>query len=145
MNILDVLSKISGKRVVKVIAGGSNGSIIVLKIGEEEFSIFIKCVWRMEHKGKVIAGWNESNDAINGNLTIQAKALTGETIDKIEISELYDLRIHFSGGKMFNVFCDVTPNYEPELYDENWVISDITENISYVASKDFELLTRPYE
>lgn len=145
MNIFDVIGKIAGKQVVRVIAGGSNGSIIVLKIGNQEFSISIKCVWRLEHKGRVIAGWNESNDAIKGNLTIQAKALTGEMIERIEISNLYDMKVYFLGDKILNVFCDVTPNYEPHSYDENWVISDIIENISYVASKNFEILTRPYE
>jgi len=42
--IENILTKLTGKKITEVIAGGSNGSIIVLQIGNSEFSLFVDCV-----------------------------------------------------------------------------------------------------
>jgi len=139
-----LIKGIEGKEITKVIAGGSNGSIVVLRIGEEEFSLFIKCIWRLEDESNILTGWNESNDAEHGNLTLQMKKLSGDFIKSTELSGFYDLKLHFLSGKTLNIFCDVTPHYEPEDYDENWLLCDIKGNRSYVVKKDFLIADRPY-
>jgi len=139
-----VIVKLFGKRIEKVIAGGSNGSIIILQT-ENELSLSIKCVWRLEDKNMVIAGWNESNDSLTGNLTKQVKALMNEVIKDVEINDFFDIKIHFLNGKTINVFCDVTPNYEPDYYDENWIICDKQLNQCYSVNKNFEIVITTYK
>lgn len=141
----DILTKLTGKKVTEVIAGGSNGSIVVLNFGESEFCLFVKCVWRLEQVNTIITGWNESNDAVNGNMTKKIKELTDDVIRNTELNNFYDLKLHFISGKTLNVFSDVTPYYEPDDYDENWVICDIQSNVCYAVSKDFTIATSVFK
>ncbi|MEJ7768065.1 MAG: hypothetical protein WKF89_09650 [Chitinophagaceae bacterium] len=126
--IQDLISKLSGKQITKTIVGGSNGSIIILRIGINEFSLKVSCVWRLEMRDQIITGWNESNDSLNGVMTKEIKQLNGDTIKSVKMSEFFDLALEFFSGKVLRLFCDVTPNYEPPDYDENWSICDIKSN-----------------
>ena len=139
-----ILRRLPGKQINEVTAGGSNGSIIILQIGIADFCLFVKCVWRLQKLDKVLTGWNESNLPIVGNLTKQINELTTDVITKVETSDFFDLQIHFVSGKALNIFCDVTPKYEPDYYDENWVICDIKANICYTIKKDFSITTSVY-
>jgi hypothetical protein len=141
----DVLTKLIGKTVTEVIAGGSNGSIVVLHFGSSEFCLFVKCVWRLEQVNTIITGWNESNDAVNGNMTKRIKELAGDAIKNVEVNNFYDLKLRFVSDKTLNIFCDVTTHYEPEDYDENWVICDIQSNVCYAVNKDFAIVTSVYK
>ncbi|MEO6915626.1 MAG: hypothetical protein ABI151_08205 [Chitinophagaceae bacterium] len=142
--IQDVIFKLSGKQITKTIVGGSNGSIIILRIGINEFSFKVNCVWRLEMKNQMITGWNESNDSLNGVMTKEIKRLNGDTIKSVKMSDFFDLQLEFSSGKVLNIFCDVTPNYEPSDYDENWSLCDIKSNDCKIISKDFAIITTTY-
>lgn len=48
-----ILNNFTGKKITKIIAGGSNGSIVILRIGDNEFSLFIYCIWRLKEKEKI--------------------------------------------------------------------------------------------
>ena len=63
MNIVDLINRISGMAVKRVVAGGNNVFKIILRLGDDEFSIRIPRVWRLEHRGRVIAGGNDSKQA----------------------------------------------------------------------------------
>lgn len=132
-----------GKKVTKVIAGGSNGSIIILRIGDD-YSLFVYCAWRLEDGNKIITGWQEDYDAENGRLTIGIKELKNNIIAKIDVSRFFDLKIHFKGGEILNVFCDLTPNVKSGDYDENWVLGDLKENKSYILKNRFNIEVGTY-
>ena len=134
-----IINAFIGKKVTKVTAGGGNGSVVILRFGENLFSLFIYCIWRLEENNKIVTGWNESCDAETGNLTKQIKLLLNDEIKKTEVSNLMDIKIYFVSGKVLNIFCDITPMYEPKEYDENWVISDIANDISYRFKSSFEI------
>lgn len=140
-----VLSKMVGLELQEVIAGGSNGSVVVLRFGRSQFTMFVYSVWRLEYKGKIISGWNESNDAINGTLTKAVKSIQLQTLKSYSISEFYDLRLSFSNEMILNIFCDITPNYEPSHYDKNWMCCDIKANICYIVNKDFKVELTEYD
>jgi hypothetical protein len=135
----DFFAKIIGKEVTKTIAGGSNGSTIILEIGHNEYCLFIYCVWRLELDYKALTGWNESSNPDNGNLTKQIRSLASDRIKDIQMSDFFDLRVKFESGKVLTIFCDVTPKYEPDDYDENWSICDIKSDQCYIISRDFEV------
>jgi len=90
------LLKIIHKPITKVIAGGSIGSIITLVIGDDEYDVVVYCVWRLEDEDKILTGWNESNDSLNGNLKKNIKELHGDVIHSFEISNFFDLKIQAS-------------------------------------------------
>jgi hypothetical protein len=138
-----VLSLLNSQKVSKVIAGGSNGSIIILDI-DNRYSLCVYCVWRLEHGDKVLTGWNESNDSKSGNLTLGIKKLEGDTIKRIYVNQFYDLQISFYSGKVLNIFCDITPKYEPEECDENWSLADIIKNEVYTITKSYLIATELY-
>lgn len=142
--IQDVISKLSGKQITKTISGGSNGSVIVLDIGISEFSLTVNCVWRLEMEDRVITGWNESNNSINGVMTKEIKQLKGDIIKSVRISTFFDLYLEFSSGKKLNIFCDVTPNYQPSDYDENWSLCSIKSNDCKIINNDFAVITTTY-
>ena len=140
-----ILNNFTGKKITKIIAGGSNGSIVIVRIGDNEFSLFIYCIWRLKEKDKIITGWNESCDSESGNLSKQIKLLLDKEIKNIDLSDFMDMKIHFVGGKVFNIFCDITPKYEPDDYDENWVKSDIENNKSYRLKNNFKIKVSSYK
>jgi hypothetical protein len=140
-----LLQDLRSKEVTEVVAGGGNGSVIILKIGQNEFSIFVKCAWRLQNERSVLTGWNEPNNAENGNLTLYIKNLLGDVISGTELSKFFDLKLRFISGKTLDIFCDVTPNYEPEFYDENWLLCDIKANVCYTVSKDFLIVESNYK
>jgi hypothetical protein len=49
MNIVDLINRISGMAVKRVVAGGNNVFKIILRLGDDEFSIRIQRVWRLVH------------------------------------------------------------------------------------------------
>ncbi len=139
-----IINAFIGKKISKVTVGGSNGSVVILRIGDNLFSLFIYCIWRLEENDKIVTGWNESSDAESGNLTQQIKLLLNDEIKNIQLSNFMDIKIYFLSGKVLNIFCDITPKYEPEEYDENWVISDIVNNVSYRLKNNFEIEVSKY-
>ena len=125
MNIKSTVSQLLKKKIIEVIAGGSNGSIVVFCLGEETIThtLQVRCVWRLEHLNEVIAGWNDSPDPQAGNLKRQMKLLEGDYVEAIDISSFYDLAIDFRSSKKLRIFCDITPNADMQSCD-NWYVCD---------------------
>ena len=141
--IKDLLNKIKYKQIDEVICGGSNGSIILLLIGNQEYSLSVYCAWRLEHKDKVITGWNETNDHETGDLTKNIIRLTRTKIINIELTKFYDLILKFDNNFTLRIFCDLTPNLSDE-YSENWIIADKIDNKVYVITNKFEIKEHEY-
>ena len=136
--IKELLNKIQNKQIDEVITGGSNGSIILLLIGNQEYSLSIYCTWRLEHKDEVITGWNETNDPKTGDLTKNIKRLAGTKITKIELTKFYDLVLKLDHNFTLRVFCDLTPNLYKEP-TENWTIADKINNKAYSITNKFDI------
>ena len=141
--INDILNRIQNKQISEVIAGGSNGSIILLLIGDQEFSLSVYCTWRLEHKDEVITGWNETNDPVSGDLTRNIIKLTGTKIIKIELKKFYDLILQFDNKFTLRIFCDLTPNLYKES-TENWTIADKIGDKVYVITNKFVIEEHKY-
>jgi len=78
-------------------------------------------------------------------MTKKIKELTDDIIGNTELNNFYDLKLHFISGKTLNVFCDVTPYYEPKEYGENWVICDKQLNQCYSVNRNFEIVITEYK
>jgi len=78
-------------------------------------------------------------------MTKKIKELANDVIKNTESNNFYDLKLHFISGKTLNLFCDVTPYYQPEDYDENWVICDIRSNQCYAINKNYEIIISKYK
>ena len=144
-NLIKMVNLLKGQKVEKVISGGSNGSMLVFNFGEnDDYCVFVYCVWRLEQKKKILSGWNESCDAKTGNLTLQTRALKNEIVKDVILTDFFDLKILFNSGKVLNVFCDVTAEYEPQSYDMNWCVCDIRNNICYSVNRSSVIVTDKY-
>ncbi|WP_157494144.1 hypothetical protein [Fulvivirga imtechensis] len=122
----------SNKRVLKVNAGGSTGSIFSLDIGDElikeerggqtfyqgECLLMIYCSWRLFdiHGKKPVTGCHENSD-LNGSMTLGLKSLLDDTVEKVLLTSFYDISVVFKSGKILSVFCDLTPYVDEET---NW-------------------------
>ncbi|MFA6923471.1 MAG: hypothetical protein WC223_04375 [Bacteroidales bacterium] len=138
------LNCLKNKKVFKVTSGGDNGSTIIMSFGDEEYFLFIYCIWRLEQKEKILAGWNDPSNAKKGNLTIQTKKLTDEIVKNFSISNFYDLRIEFKSGKALNIFCDITPQFQVKGYDVNWSFCEVKKNICYNIDRNFKIETEKF-
>lgn len=137
------LRALEAMRVTNVIAGGANGSIFVAE-WEERYSLTVYCCWRLDLPPRVLTGSNESSDARTGNLPAELKKLTGDEVQSVEVSDLFDLRITFGSGKILTVFCDITPRAEPRDYDENWAFCDPQSDQCWAVNNRFEVVTSKY-
>ncbi|MDJ1473810.1 hypothetical protein QNI19_38345 [Cytophagaceae bacterium DM2B3-1] len=138
-----VVEVVKQQCVVKTIAGGGNGSIILFEIGEPVvYILYIYCTWRLEKGNEVLSGWNESPDPETGHLTLTINALEGDIIEEVSLSNFYDLSIHFKSSKRLTVFCDRTPNLEGDY--TNWSFCDIHTNKCYTIDKNFSVQLDTY-
>lgn len=138
MTFAQKLDCLVGLAVSDVIAGGANGSIIVLEFGGN-YVLTVYCSWRLERGLQVLSGCNESPDSQTGHLTREAKSLHNDIVHEVSLSDHYDLRIEFTSGKMLRLFCDVTPHNEPADYDENWSFCDQAQDYCCVVTNMFRV------
>ena len=138
-NLKEVFEKIKGKQITSVTSGGSNASTIIITFGKDEFCLFVYCVWRLDQKNKVLAGWNDPSGARKGNLTLQTKELRNDFVKEISASNMFDLKLEFKSGKNLNIFCDITPMFQVKDYDINWSIIDFTKNKALNVTRSFEV------
>lgn len=141
--IKDIVKKLINQTVTEAIAGEPSGSIFLLGIGANDFTLMVYSAWRLIQDDNIITGWNESNDFPNGELTKGIKSLENDLIVNVEISKFYDLNIYFESGKELQVFCDITPNVR-DYIDENWNISDIDKNLSYTVTQNQTIEVEKY-
>ncbi len=143
--ILNILNNLIDKSITQVSAGEPCGSIIILTIGTEEYTLFIDCAWRLSRGLNVLASWRDDNNPKNGNLTKQIKALKGLEIKEISLSNLYDLKIIFYNGKTLDAFTDITnKGYPDESIEENWTLGDIKNNVAYSINNKYKLVSSKY-
>jgi hypothetical protein len=127
------LEKSVGKLVTSVIAGGSNGSIIILDFGVNEFSLFVYSSWRISHQGQILATSQDNNAPLTGVITVQAKELTDDKIKKIELGPFVDLKITFESSKMLDIFSDLAKD---DITNQNWSYANKKENVCYNANNN---------
>jgi len=123
-SIRRLIDNLIGKKVLKVNAGGTTGSVFSLDIGDElisreknghaflqgEFFIMVNCAWRLDDldNNRPLTGWREDSD-VDGIMTLRLKTLLNDEIEGIELTPFYDLQIIFKSKKRLFVFCDLTP------------------------------------
>jgi hypothetical protein len=142
---MQILNKLVNSEIIEVISGGSNGSIIVLKLSnpqKHEFSLFIYCTWRLETETEVLTG---SNECPSGNLLYESQLLLNDKIVFVQQNIFNDIIIKFKSKKKLNIFCDITPKCDPKYYTKNWTICNITENKCYSAGLNKEIHASVYE
>lgn len=146
-----LMHNVIGKKVLKVNAGGSTGSIFCLELGDElritqekgrelvegDFSIMVYSSWRLDdtQKLKPITSWQEDS-GLEGKMTLSLKDLLNDVIEDIVVSAFYDLNIKFKSGKRLAIFCDLTPNQRMET---NWFFRDHKKY--YSIQNTFELIS----
>jgi len=127
-----VLDSMTNKKVLKVNAGGSTGSIFSLDIGDNlikeekggrifyqgECVLMVYSTWRLfdTHSQKPITGCHEDSD-LEGSMTLGLKGLLNDVIEKVLLTSFRDLSVVFQSGKVLSVFCDLTSNVDAET---NW-------------------------
>jgi hypothetical protein len=140
---MEILKAFVGQRIREVIAGGSNGSTIILDTGNEGFSIFIYCSWRLSQRNRIIATSNDDSSP-SGHLTVGIMRLKENVIDSVKSNELYDINILFDHGFQLDVFANINADSSVSGYDENWCIADKANNICYTLDQNLEIRTSPY-
>jgi hypothetical protein len=131
-SVKSLLSNLIGKKVLKVNAGGSTGSVFSLDIGdrliseekngytfwEGEFFVMVNCSWRLDNlrNNKPVTGWQENSDP-HGAMTVRLKTLLNDYIESISINSFFDLEVTFKSKMRLLVFCDLTPDVNAE---SNW-------------------------
>ncbi|HEX8575600.1 MAG TPA: hypothetical protein VF677_04830 [Flavobacterium sp.] len=140
MNIINILNN---AKVDKIIAGGSNGSIILIDLVKEcnKYVIYIYCAWRVSFNNKVLTGWNDKESIFVNKL----KELQEDIIIEVTSNVLGDFNLLFKSGKKLDVFCDITSNIEESSMEENWSLCDILNNNCYNFTNHFILLQEPYD
>jgi hypothetical protein len=146
-----LMHSIIGKKVLKVNAGGSTGSIFCVELGdslqsgqengreltEGDFSIMVYSSWRLDDllNIKPITSWQENSD-IDGKMTSSLKDLLEDFVDGITVSPFYDLDVRFRSGRRLAVFCDLTSDQE---MDTNWFFRDHQKY--YSVNNAFEIIS----
>lgn len=136
------ISKIINLKVSKVIAGGSNGSTVIIDV-DKGYSIFIFCSWRYISKDNIVVTWNDSSDALKGKIPLYLKSLLNLSIKKITIINQFDLHIKFSNDAVLIIFSDL--NKSSSSIDENWCFADIKNNECYNLTNEFKLTISKFD
>ena len=139
--VKEAFEKIEGSSIQNVIAGGANGSFVILDIGFDDYSLFIYSSWRISLNKRVIATSNDNNDALVGKLTQQIWALMGDKIVKIELGELVDLKIQLESGKLIDVFSDLQTE---DTEEENWCLALKKEDVCYCGINNSQFVVTKY-
>jgi hypothetical protein len=131
-----LMQNVIGKKVLKVNAGGTTGSVFCLELGdslrikqerareftEGDFSIMVYSSWRLDdlEKSKPITSWQEDS-GLQGKMTLALKDLLNDVVESVSVSSFYDLDIRFKSRRRLAAFCDLTSNQE---MDTNWFFRD---------------------
>lgn len=135
------LKILQGCIIERVIAGGSNGSIILFDIKNNisKYVFFIYCSWQLTSEIDIL---NTSED--DPDFFDELKKIKDDVIININIDSLDRILIQFDSGKKLEVFCDITKNDDKGKEQENWSFCDITHNICYNYTNNFIFTTETY-
>jgi len=134
-----VTKSMAGKECWLIIAGAGTGSVVSLGFGDKkrlerpvknpcltnderlygpEYSILIYCAWRLSLLDTIVCSWRDSNEA-GGPMLSGLELLRGKKLCEIIIEPIgFDLTLHFEDGLCFQIFCDVTNDYDS---DDNYI------------------------
>lgn len=134
---------IKGAKIEKIIAGGSNGSIILMDLikDNKKYVLYVYCTWRLSFDNKITTGWNDKDTFF----VVELNKLVNDIIDGITSNSLGDFALIFKSGIKLDVFCDITSNINDSAMDENWSLCDISKNQCYNFTNQFSFLVEPYE
>ncbi len=133
-----------GTEITKVIAGGSNGSIIVLDLKNNSgdmFVLFIYCAWRISHANQVVG--TSASDINNEKILSGIKCITNEHITDIDINKFNDFSLHISNDYQLDVFCDNTKK-DVEYPLDNWTLCNVRENTCSTFNSEFKFIYESY-
>lgn len=141
------LLEIKGANITKVIAGGSNGSIVLfdLKKGEKEFVMYIYCTWRLSNNDKVLTSANAKNIDSKSNFVKVLKLLEGSDILEINNENNRDFSIITNSEYRLDAFSDIIMDLNGCEERENWTLCNISDNICFNFTNNFEIKIEPYE
>lgn len=144
---MNVIKEIKGLEIIKVIAGGGNGSIVVLDIESDnnKYTLFIYCCWRMTLNDKVIIGWNDDIISEDSSSLKILRSIKNSTIIDIEENDYGDFNLHLSNDKKLQIFCDITSNGNKDDINENWSLCDIKNNKCYNFNNRYDIVLGSYE
>lgn len=140
---MNIVNDIKEAKIEKIIAGGSNGSIILIDLIKDnnKYVLYVYCAWRLSFDDKILTGWND----IDIVFVTELKKLENDMIDNITLNSLGDFTLLFKSGIKLDVFCDITSNINNTSIDENWSFCDISKNQCYNFTNQFSFLVEPYE
>lgn len=134
----EFLIKIELQKINEIICGGKmNGSIIIINF-ENNISLKINSVWRLNDNARILVSWDEVDTSLNSNYFLQMQFLKGDFITSIKISKFYDIKIKFKSGKELFVLCDINKYYSTDYMELNWLICDKKQNICVGVTKYYE-------
>ena len=138
--MINISEKMTNSKIEEVIAGGSNGSIVIF-ITKNDISLDIRCAWRLFEKGKVLISSNQSDVSPNSYYKKTLDRLLNLKIINISFSKVMDVTINFEDELSLESFCDVVEPFNSVTDNENWTICDKNLNICYSINLKFEITT----
>jgi hypothetical protein len=140
---MNIIEKLKDAKIEKIIAGGSNGSIVLIDLakGTDKYVLYIYCTWRLSFIDKVLTGWND----IDTVFVTELNKLENDIITEVILNSLGDFTLLFQSGIKLDVFCDITSNINDTSMDENWSFCDISKNQCYNFTNQFSFLIEPYD
>jgi len=125
-NVSETLYGLQGKIILRVVAGPSHGTTLILDVGglvkrdvplispfvsdeirdyEGEFSLMITCAWRLMLGGRIVCGSLSRNEA-DGEIAGVTTQLIGSRVIRVHVDPNYlDFTLDVEGGRLA-VFCD---------------------------------------
>lgn len=145
---MDYIKNIGNKKIDKVIAGGSNGSIILFDLVDDlakKSVLYVYCAWRLSLNNKVLTGSNDDSEASKSVFVVELKKLENDIIKKVFSNPLGDFTLEFNSGKKLDVFSDITSNGDKDDIRENWVVCSVSENVCYNFTNRFDFNQESYK
>lgn len=153
LQLVEALNSLLGRRVLKIYCGESTGSVLdisfspikslaqeSLEPGQEtievDVSLLIKCSWRLQRDGAVLAGSGDSFSDANSVFT-KAYAIEGLLVSDVLLptaGDVLDVSIEFENGSTLKVFCDTGVEAELNQTDDGYVNTDY---VVFYGSRNF--------
>jgi hypothetical protein len=134
----EILNRMKGQTITEVIAGGSNGSIVILEV-DKEISVFIYCAWRLYTNNTVVT-WNDY--LVEGTGLSYVRGLLNSRISNVERLNEFDLKVTFGNKRTLTVFSDLS--ISSTTIEDNWFVADKPNNNCYILNSKFEFVMSKY-
>lgn len=143
---MDCIRKLQSKKVDKIIAGGSNGSIILIDFIEnsDKNVLYVYSAWRLSHNNKILTGSNDNPESDDTVFVVELEKLENDIVKSVYTHPLGDFTLEFDSGKKLDVFCDITSNGGNDEVRENWVLCEVSKNVCYNFTNRFSFYKESY-